>query len=190
MLTHTCYLCKMEKPYSDFHKSSGKPKGIQNRCKKCNTVHMRRWRAENPEKHTRQVERDKALRPNYHRDYGKNYNPPYYAENKDRFGRASAKRRATLSGQPYEDVDRIKILNRDNWQCIWCGQKLTENTLWLEHLIPVQSLSTPTNLRPGHTYANCASACQSCNISRRNYADAWDHFDELTSMYAFCGYPN
>ncbi len=45
-----CYLCKKVLPLADFHEDKSRPDGKSSRCKKCNTIHCRKY-TQSREKH-------------------------------------------------------------------------------------------------------------------------------------------
>lgn len=47
----TCTICKIEKPISEFHKSSSSKDGAQSRCKPCAILKMQEWQKANPERY-------------------------------------------------------------------------------------------------------------------------------------------
>lgn len=55
---------------------------------------------------------------------------------------------------------RFKILERDNFTCIYCGNKSTEAKLHIDHIIPYS--------RGGETTIhNLATACSDCNLGKK-----------------------
>lgn len=55
---------------------------------------------------------------------------------------------------------RFKILERDNFTCIYCGNKSTEAKLHLDHIVP--------HSRGGETTIhNLAAACSDCNLGKK-----------------------
>ena len=53
------------------------------------------------------------------------------------------------------------ILERDNFQCQYCGVSLTNNNATLDHVMP-RSLGGPTN------FINTVASCQPCNNKKSN----------------------
>jgi hypothetical protein len=45
----TCYSCQIEKPKSEFTKSSRSKDGLRYECRECNLDQHKKWRAKNPE---------------------------------------------------------------------------------------------------------------------------------------------
>lgn len=72
--------------------------------------------------------------------------------------------RARYHGVAYEPVSRLKVFDRDGWQCQICGCRTPRKLMGknqptspeLDHRVPM-ALGGP------HTYANCQCACRSCN---------------------------
>jgi hypothetical protein len=48
------------------------------------------------------------------------------------------------------------LFNRDNWQCQYCGIKLDQKTITIDHVMP-RSRGGPTN------WKNCVASCKRCN---------------------------
>jgi len=67
--------------------------------------------------------------------------------------------------------NRIKILDRDNWECFYCFTKLTEDNYVLEHVI-----SRPEGK---NTYRNLVASCRTCN----NKKDSLNVNDFLRQLY-------
>lgn len=54
---------------------------------------------------------------------------------------------------------RASVLDRDNWQCQYCGEALTDSTSTLDHLVPHSEGGT------GRA-DNLLACCRACNIQR------------------------
>lgn len=73
-----CPACKLEKPFSEFHKNSREPNGINTYCKKCALEMGKKWRAisENREKCKKRAEvwraenADRVIEGRLKRKYG------------------------------------------------------------------------------------------------------------------------
>lgn len=67
------------------------------------------------------------------------------------------RRRARKRNAPrIEKIDRIAIIERDNWTCYLCEQVCTSQNVTLDHVIPLFRGGT-------HTADNLRVACSSCN---------------------------
>ena len=81
----------------------------------------------------------------------------------------SNKARAERYGVEYEgDIDRLEILNRDNWVCHICSLPIGQSHIWpdgrmgsMDHVVPV-SRGGP------HTRDNLKAAHLKCNIQKSN----------------------
>lgn len=62
--------------------------------------------------------------------------------------------------------NRLKIYERDNWQCKYCKKQLTRFTATLDHVKPIRS-------RGDHSYDNLVTACLNCN-SKKNHQPVGD----------------
>ena len=62
---------------------------------------------------------------------------------------------------PAWDAQRLRVLERDGWLCLYCGKALEGADATVDHL-------TPISLQPDHDYddTELASSCRSCNSSR------------------------
>lgn len=75
-----------------------------------------------------------------------------------------ALRKARLLGSRYEDVDPIKVFERDGWRCRACGcdaprrlrGSLDDNAPELDHVVPLAAGGE-------HTYDNTQCLCRLCN---------------------------
>lgn len=95
----------------------------------------------------------------------------YYPDN------APSARRIIKNCVPFELVDKLTVFDRDNWTCLYCGQRVklvgdtpTDNNYvkgTLEHIVPI-------SLGGSHTYSNVATSCYDCNIQKNNNADLVD----------------
>lgn len=81
--------------------------------------------------------------------------------------RAKAKRRAAIHGVEYENIDPIKVFERDKWRCHLCGNKtprklrgtMDDRAPELEHIVSLADGGS-------HTWGNVACACRKCNNTK------------------------
>lgn len=106
----------------------------------CSTHYNQEWNAANPEKR-------KAM---HHRD--------------------RLKRRGLKREQYVENVTRDRLMERDNWTCHLCGEKIPKSAQYphprygsIDHIIPI-------SLGGEHSYANTAASHLRCNIVKGNRA--------------------
>ncbi|WP_368046071.1 HNH endonuclease [Rhizobium sp. CBN3] len=79
------------------------------------------------------------------------------------------KERARLRTQAIENVDPIKVFDRDKWKCQICGcttpRKLRgtydDRAPELDHIMPL-------SLGGAHSYMNTQCACRRCNAAKSN----------------------
>jgi 5-methylcytosine-specific restriction endonuclease McrA len=64
--------------------------------------------------------------------------------------------RARRDGTGDYERNRRHVLERDSWQCVYCGQPATT----VDHVIPVARGG-------GHDLTNLVAACATCNFSKR-----------------------
>lgn len=58
-------------------------------------------------------------------------------------------------------VTRENVLRRDNFECQYCGERLTGSTGTVDHVVP-------TSRGGKHKWGNVVSACRSCNTAKDN----------------------
>lgn len=64
-----------------------------------------------------------------------------------------------------EDTLRRRILRRDRFRCVYCGETLPEDVLTLDHVQP--------RMRGGdHSEGNVVTACRNCN-TEKGAVPAW-----------------
>lgn len=101
----TCYNCRVEKPYSDFHKDSSRKDGCQRACKPCISILSAKRHAQNADKRKVQwaawsaenKDKIKAKDEKYrleNKDRVTAYRKEYYAANKESILAVGAKYRA------------------------------------------------------------------------------------------------
>lgn len=62
---------------------------------------------------------------------------------------------------PKRACSRKRIYQRDNYQCMYCNDKLSSEELTIDHIIPRSQGGTTT-------WENCVLACFDCNMKKRN----------------------
>lgn len=93
----------------------------------------------------------------------------YYQENREQYIARAQQRHALVKGLEREDVDPLRIYERDKWTCQLCGKKVRRTPRGkhdplmasLDHIIPVTKGG-------GWTYANLHCAHLRCNKSKGN----------------------
>lgn len=107
-------------------------------------------------------------------------------------GEGSYRQRCKKYGAPYTKVSRKAVLDRDGWQCVFCGVALLRGHAFIagtktphprcptiDHIVPLSF--GPSS--PGHVFDNCQAACWVCNCERG--VEAADSFArrKATSQY-------
>lgn len=80
---------------------------------------------------------------------------------------AKAKRRAISKGAEADNIDPIKVFERDKWRCHICGKKtprelrgsMHNDAPELEHIVSLADGGS-------HTWGNVACACRECNCAK------------------------
>lgn len=191
MTERLCIKCNETKPIELFVRG-------KRTCKKCKAEYDKKWREanaehvaeqarqiyQNPER--RQKQRESSVR-SYHnnRDNRLANRRDYVANNPEKVKAVNAvseqRRRARINNLPpdqIESVDRIKVCERDKWQCQLpkcyaqsrkIDKRLKHPDPWsgsVDHIIPLKDGGP-------HTYANVQAAHLHCN-HRKNHTGGGD----------------
>lgn len=68
-------------------------------------------------------------------------------------------------------LNRVNILERDEYTCIYCGKKPSPSKLTLDHIIPRSRWDDiPKEKKPGefNSWENLVTACKDCNTKKGN----------------------
>ncbi len=77
------------------------------------------------------------------------------------------KRRARERGLPFEDIDKVKVFERDGWRCQLCGCHTPQHLQGKRHpQAPQLDHIVPMARRGGHTWSNVQCACMRCNLRK------------------------
>lgn len=161
-----CLCCNTTKPLSLFGKQRSRPRS---RCKECLKG------AEKGRKRPQNERTRERARQRYHqnREYYREVNRRYYQRlsreekrrrmrrNRDSIYRGRSNRRARMRGAIREPISRAAIIKRDNSTCYLCLRVVTEDTIHLDHVIPLKRGGS-------HTYDNLRVACQRCNSRKKD----------------------
>lgn len=166
-------MCKLEKPYNEYHKNSARKAGIHTICKPCNIEKVAKWQKANP---GRVLESSRRI---YHRDIEKSRKAraarvrKWYKAHPDKGREASAswKSKNRKMATAYENSRRARkleagiylILPREinkilSSPCAACGKC---DKISIDHIIPLS--------RGGrHSVGNLQALCQRCNSSKND----------------------
>lgn len=111
-----CALCKVEKPFEDFHKSNGNKNGLCSYCKHCNKLKIREWKKRNPDK------------------YKKIYNKAwikYRETNKEGYERRKIYNICRRYGISVEEYNRLQELQ--SYKCLICEREGNNRILSVDH---------------------------------------------------------
>jgi 5-methylcytosine-specific restriction endonuclease McrA len=143
----------------------------------------RAWRADNPEasreraRRYREANRETVLERQRAwveanrervREYARESKRAQIRANPEKYRELSARRRARKAKVTVEEVDRLKVFERDGWRCGICGGKTLRRAKWphpksavLDHIIPLS--------RGGeHSMRNVQCAHNACNSAKHN----------------------
>jgi 5-methylcytosine-specific restriction endonuclease McrA len=153
-----CYICKTEKPASEFHKHSGRPRGIRAECKLCTGKEHSRWSSQNPE---RKKELFKAWRT-AHLDECRERLRRWQASNPEKVSVNNRNRRALVRGAAgifsLAELDAMRL--EQDGLCFYCTSPMLGRET-VDHKTPVS--------RGGTNWAwNIVLACQSCNSKKKD----------------------
>jgi 5-methylcytosine-specific restriction endonuclease McrA len=81
---------------------------------------------------------------------------------------AEYKRKARKLAVAYEDIDRLKVFERDNFICMLCKGSIDINLKWPDRYSPTLDHIKPLSKGGSHTYSNVQSAHLTCNCSKGN----------------------
>jgi hypothetical protein len=186
--TKTCTKCGETKPLTAFGKSKPAKDGRHTQCGPCRAAWMKAkraaqdpaerrakareqmaaWRLANPDRNkelwTQNNARVNALRaedPERFRAYQRQRWANYSPEQRARYREWRQNRRALLLAAFVEDVQLADVLIRDSGICGICGAPIMEDTIEMDHIVPIS--------RGGlHERANVQVAHQWCNRSKYN----------------------
>ncbi|WP_431768408.1 HNH endonuclease [Rhizobium phaseoli] len=79
------------------------------------------------------------------------------------------KERARLRTQAVENVNPIKVFDRDGWKCQICGVKTPRNLRGTyDDMAPELDHIMPLSLGGAHSYMNTQCTCRKCNAAKSN----------------------
>lgn len=84
-------------------------------------------------------------------------------------GRHGHKGRAKLHNVDYEPVDRLRVMERDNWVCGICYDPIDPNAQYPDLLSPSLDHVLPLSRGGAHTYANTQASHLGCNLMKRDH---------------------
>ena len=175
-----CSICGIEKHLDEFHHQIKSKDGRHSQCKPCSKERRTRtrdakksreqskaWREKNPE-------RFKAYAKAYYEKHGSKHTLAWNKRNLERVAaykkeyrkagkqrEATARYRAKKLDQLLEDVKLDDLLVRDSGICGVCGLPLTEETIHIDHIVPVSKggMHSLDNTQPVH---------RRCNLKKSN----------------------
>lgn len=168
-----CKDCKVNKPFSEYHKNKNRKDGITVICKPCAIARSRKWQQANKDKvnqwHRKNYANNleasrKKRRERVNRWYVRNAESQklrarQYRKLHPEVKRASEQRRRIRKTGNGEFLILSKELNKLlSSSCANCGSK---EAITLDHIIPIS--------RGGrHSIGNIQPLCRSCNSSKNN----------------------
>lgn len=165
-------MCRIEKPYSEYHRSSATHDGVQGHCKECKKILGRKYEK------TRSREKKKEYQ---RKDWLKKKDDPVYQarhrkwleenservkekakEYRSRKGVALLYTRSNQSAARRGYPGRLRMceweeaLKQTNFMCIACEQKKADS---VDHVVPLSKYGT-------NTYDNIQPMCIRCNLKK------------------------
>ena len=147
-----CGTCKVLKEYISFSNSNSTKDNLCRRCRDCDAVARKKYYENHKEK---ELLRKKNWRDS-NKDFLKNYQQKYQANNIFRWAEYQHRRRAIALNNGVFFISKNELLKIYNSPCIYCGSL---QDITLEHVIPISRGGT-------HGIGNIASACRNCNLSK------------------------
>lgn len=162
-----CAKCGIEKPTSDFYKSSSKPDGLQYQCKACDTLAAAARRRANPQKHRDAVRRHYRANTETRKEWVRLWRQEnaeqarqtysdYCRNNPDKIRAKASRQRAALA-------KAIPVwFEKDAVDTVYA--KATEMGLEVDHVVP---LTSPI-VCGLHCWANLQLLTREVNASKGN----------------------
>lgn len=92
---------------------------------------------------------------------------------KDRRRKGRASRRALMAGVQVENVDPIRVFERDGWRCQICFVKTPKSLRGMyDNRAPELDHVLPISLGGAHSYMNTQCSCRLCNLTKGNMPPA------------------
>lgn len=140
-LEKKCSFCKKVKVLTEFHFSYERSDQRQTKCKVCQGSYLTVWINANPEKW---------------RSYQSNLEASFYA----------ARRRARQFNVYDEDVDPLRVYERDGWVCHICETLVYPYFTGLDSRAPSMDHVIPLSKGGRHSYGNIKLAHVGCNSKK------------------------
>lgn len=155
-----CGHCGLRKPVTDFYANRSRPDGLSNSCKDCDRARRRAF-------YHRDIE---ASRERGRAEYAANPAPRlatarrYREQHHEKHLAAIKAQRAKQRGCDVVEVFASReILDRDEWRCGICGDRIDESFSWPHPLSPSVDHVVPLAARGEHSRANAQAAHLGCN---------------------------
>jgi 5-methylcytosine-specific restriction endonuclease McrA len=145
-----CTSCGEDKPLSEYGVNRALPSGLSVYCKAC----VRQKQAERRERLGRAAVNAEAKA-------WREANPLYWRAGNN-------VRRARLRNLPNETVDPLVVFDRDAWVCQLCCVPIPRVVVFPHPQAPTVDHIVPLARGGHHLYANCQTACWSCNHRKRD----------------------
>jgi 5-methylcytosine-specific restriction endonuclease McrA len=162
-----CCHCKKEKDEKCFYNDKSRKNGKKPRCKECESLyvpkHIKRERekeywSKNKERKKEIVKKSMLKNKEHHKNQRKKYLKT--EKGKLSYKKYTQKRYALKKSKIIgNNIHFLKIYERDNKKCVYCGKDLLFNDVHFDHYIPLSKGGE-------HTYKNLKTSCKSCNLSK------------------------
>jgi len=152
-----CTKCKVEKPFSEFHKQKGRKDGYRSQCKECRKIYDIPHRINQKENKSIYdsiyYQEHKESKKEYARNHYKE-NPEYYYNYGLEYNHI---RRALINNATIGEVSsRREIYERDKGICGICKELVQYEDYELDHIIPLfkGGLHDDSNFQVSHMLCN------------------------------------
>lgn len=158
-----CKVCKIEKPFLEFHKIKGCIGGVRNVCKECRKIENKEYKSK---PHVIQQSKD------------------YYQNNKESFRLRMNKHYHTLNGQYHQYKKRAKI-NKFEFDLIEEDCKIFYETLCDYCGGPIKGIGIDrVDPSIGYIKSNIVPCCSKCNYMK-NTMTKEEFFNQLIKILEF-----
>lgn len=144
-----CYSCKSLKNTKEFYKDKSRKNSYSNKCKVCQLDYRKKYYNKHKEECLRKHKIYRLQHLEELRAKAKIRQKKYYEEV------------VRPNKRYHRTILRFKVLQRDNFTCQYCGRKVPDVVLEVDH-------KNPKSNDGKFIYDNLITACQQCNNGKRD----------------------